>query len=261
MMHMRNYQNYVTILADNVNFSMGPDRQGKPTVNVHLAPDHSDVALVSPACVTNWPRCTGDGNFGTMFGPTVVEKTKFTLDLTDQPINGMANDNYAQFAALLSAIDDRLLDFVHDNQQRILGRKNLTRDEVRMLQIRSVRDRTDRSTGASMGVTAPLTTAKFTSDGCGGKFTRKINICDKDGRVVPNGSVQPGDAVAVTMYINQAYTGVGGDKFGLQWSFEDVQVVCQRNCLSQKTEVPAFLFNTYDFAAPFASSDAIMVEG
>ena len=42
--------------------------------------------------------------------------------------------------------------------------------------------------------------------------------------------------------------GVGGDKFGIQWSFEDVQVICQRASIPQKLDVPAFGFTQYDFA-------------
>ncbi len=45
----------------------------------------------------------------------------------------------------MDAIDDRLLSFVHDNQWKVLKRNNLSRDEVRVLQIRSVKDRTDKA--------------------------------------------------------------------------------------------------------------------
>ena len=67
------------------------------------------------------------------------------------------------------------------------------------------------------------------------------------------GAVQPGDVVAVTMYAAQIYTGVGGDKFGVHWSFEDVSVVCQRSRLAQKTEVSAFAGLNYNFAMPYES--------
>jgi hypothetical protein len=33
------------------------------------------------------------------------------------------------------------------------------------------------------------------------------------GKVLPNGLVHPGVVVAATMYANQVYNGVGGDKF------------------------------------------------
>eukprot|EP00965_Chrysotila_dentata_P150678 4977905-Pleurochrysis_carterae.AAC.1 len=64
-----------------------------------------------------------------MFGPTEILKSKFTLDLTDAPINGDANPYFTDFAQMMDKIEDKLLDFVHNNQLKILGRKNLTREE------------------------------------------------------------------------------------------------------------------------------------
>jgi hypothetical protein len=66
----------------------------------------------------------------------------------------------------------------------------------------------------------------------------KINVCDHTGKVLSNGIVQPGDVVAATMYANQVYNGIGGDKFGIQWSFEDVQVICRRASIPQKLSHP-----------------------
>jgi hypothetical protein len=50
--------------------------------------------------------------------------------------------------------------------------------------------------------------------------------------------------------------GVGGDKFGIQWSFEDVQVICQRASIPQKLDVPAFGFTQYDFAQAYVDEMA-----
>ena len=44
---------------------------------------------------------------------------------------------------------------------------------------------------------------------------------------------------------------VGGDKFGIHWGFEDVQVIAQRAKLEYKTEVPAFSTTQYPFAAAY----------
>ena len=85
-----------------------------------------------------------------------------------------------------------------------------------------------------------MSASKYAYDGMGGKYERNITICDKEGKVVPSGSVAPGDVVAATTFANQVYTGVGGDKFGVHWSFEDVAVVCQRSKIEQKTSVPVF---------------------
>ena len=48
--------------------------------------------------------------------------------LTDGAINGVDNPNFEAFAAMLLEVDDKLLDFVHNNQLKVLGRKNFTRD-------------------------------------------------------------------------------------------------------------------------------------
>lgn len=258
----RNYMHYQSLDAANVTFSLGQDRAGKPSISMQHIEGGTvgTVAIVTPPCITNWPRCCGDGNYGTMWGPTDVMKAKFTLDLTDAKIDGVNADFHA-LATVLEAIDEKLLDFVHSNQQRILNRRNLSRDEVKMLQIRSVKPKFDKTTGVLIGHSVQLSAQKWANDGMGGKFARTINICDKDNNVVPNGTVMPGDVVAATAYVNQVYCGVSGDKFGVHWSFEDVKVFCQRKCLQAKTEVPAFAQDTscYQFAQPYSSETTASV--
>ena len=256
---MKKFVNYQAVVAEDINFSLGTDRNSKPTIQMFMGAAAADVALISPACVTNWPRVNGDGNFGTMWGPTEIAKAKFTLDLTDAAINDVPNENFTSFTVTLEAIDNRLLDFVQANQLKILGRKNLSREECKMLQIRSIRAKYDKATGALAGHNVQLSAQKFAWDGMGGKFERVISVCDKDGAVVPNGSVQPGDVVAATVFANQVYTGVGGDKFGIHWSFEDVQVVCQRSRLAQKSHVSAFTENQYEFARDYADHTSAAV--
>ncbi len=231
--------------AAEIVLSLGTDRANKPLIAMTHGPNCTDVAVVTPACVTNWPRVTGDGNFGTMWGPTDIMKAKFSLDLTDGDINGSPNTDYETLATMMETIDDKLLDFVHNNQLKILGRKNLSREEVKMLQIRSVRPKYDKLTGALTGHSIQMSAPKYAYDGMGGRVARNITICDKEGVVVPHGTVAPGDVVAATMFANQVYTGVGGDKFGIHWSFEDVAVVCQRTKLEQKTSVPMFAHAQY----------------
>ena len=258
----RSYTPWNAFDASNVTFALGLDRSSKTTINMLVQPNCTDVAIVSPACVTNWPRVTGDGNFGTMWGPTDVTKAKFTLDLTDAPINGIPNEHFASYKQMMDAIDDKLLDFVHNNQLKVLGRKNLSIDEVRMLQIRTVRPKYDKVSGALIGHSIQMTVQKFAWDGMGGKYAKDVNICDKNGTVVPNGNVSPGDIVAATTYANMVYTGVGGDKFGIHWSFEDVSVVCQRSHLESKATVPVFGTQCYEFARPYeASTNMIVCDG
>lgn len=258
MMTKRNYGQLASQVPELI-FALGTDRQGKPTITMMTgASSPVDVAFLSPACVTNWPRCTGDGNFGTMWGPADIQKAKFSLDLTDAAINGEENPHFAPFAALLEQVDDKLLDFVHNNQLKVLGRKNLAREEVKMLQIRTVRPKYDKGSGVLVGHSVQMSTGKYAWDGMGGKFARTINVCDHTGAVVPGGNVAPGDVVAATCYANQVYTGVGGDKFGIHWSFEDVSVVCQRAKLEVRTSVPIFATATYDFASTYDDSTSVM---
>lgn len=254
-MAMKKFVDFKQLNPSTINFALGTDRLGKPNIQMFMGPEAAEVALVSPAAVTNWPRVTGDGNFGTMWGPTDIQKAKYTLDLTDGAINEDSNEAFGQFSVMMSEIDDRLLEFVQANQLKILGRKNLSKDEIRMLQNKTVRPKYDKVTGALAGHSIQMSASKYMWDGVGGKCPRVINICDHTGAVLPHGTVQPGDVVAATIYANQVYTGIGGDKFGIHWSFEDVQVVCQRSALAQKTSVPSFAGTTYGFAMPYKELD------
>jgi hypothetical protein len=249
----RTFTNHSAVDVGSVNFTMGKDRNQKATVNMHMTMGNSttDVCMVTAPAITLWPRCTGDGNFGTMWGPTDVTKAKYTLDLNDADINGRSNDDFRMFQEKMDAIDDLLLDYVYANQLQLLGRKNLSREEVKMLQIRSIRPKYDKHTGNLNGYTLNLSSAKYAWDGMGGKYERRITVCDHKGAAIPSGAVAPGDVVAATMYANMVYTGVGGDKFGIHWSFQDVSVVCQRNNLEQTTEVVAFNNSEWDFAKPY----------
>lgn len=251
----KSYTPFRDFKAEEIILGLGTDHKGKPTIHMQYGTNAADVAVVTPACVTNWPRISGDGNFGTMWGPTDIMKAKFTIDLTDGHINSEPNVLFTTFSEMLEQIDDKLLDFVHNNQLKILGRKNLSREEVKMLQIRSVRPKYDKVSGILVGHTVQMSAQKFAWDGLGGKYARTINVCDMNGSVVPGGQVCPGDVVAATTFVNQVYTGVGGDKFGIHWSFEDVQVVCQRTRLAQKTEIRCFGAENYEFAAPYTTSE------
>jgi hypothetical protein len=246
----KNFVPWTAFDPNHIQFTLGHQQQnGKHHVNMYVGPNASEVAIVTPAAVTFWPRVTGDGNFGTMWGPADVKQAKFTLDLTSSQIGDAPNSQFEQFEAIMHAIDDRLLSFVHDNQWKLLKRNNLSRDEVRVLQIRSMKDRTDKCTGRVLYRNLMLSISKSAKN-----FERKINVCDHMGKVLPNGTVAPGDVVAVTMFANQVYTGVGGDKFGIQWGFQDVQVVCQRACLPQAHDVAVFGTAQYDFAHAYVEA-------
>ena len=247
----KNFIPHSTFQPELITFTLGSDRSGKTTINMTYGPSSGGVEMISSAALTMWPRCTGDGNFGTMWGPQDVSKAKFTLDLCDTPINDAPNDEFNASRAKLDVIDDTLLDFVTENQLKVLGRKNLTRDEIKMLQIRSVRPKYDKMSGVLTGHNLNLSATKFAGDGMGGRYERKITICDHTGVAIPAGVVCPGDVVAATMFANQVYTGVGGDKFGIHWSFQDVSVICQRGQLEQKAEVSAFASIDWAYSKPY----------
>jgi len=233
-----------------LSFTLGTDRTGKTQIHMHSS--HGDVAIVTAPGVTMWPRVDGDGNYGTMWGPQDPKKAKFTLDLTDQPINNEENHNFKQFMALLEQIDDSLLEFVYENQMKVLGRKNLSREEIKMLQIRSVRPKHDKMSAVLQCHSLNLSLPKYGYQ-MGAQVERKVTVCDHTGKALPHGQVSPGDVVAATIYANQVYTGVGGDKFGIHWCFNDVSVVCQRMHLLAKTDVNAFGQTSYAFAHSYVS--------
>ena len=247
----KHYVPFAELSIDRVKFAPGTDRSGRTTISMTYSPAGGEVAMVSAPAKTMWPRCTGDGNFGTMWGPQDISKAKFTLDLTDGYINEAPNAEFDDFKNTLEKIDDKLLDFVTDNQLKILGRKNLSRAEVKMLQIRSIRPKYDKVSGALNGHSLNLSTSKFAWDGMGGKYARNVTICDHKGVTIPNGTVQPGDVVAATIFGNQVYTGVGGDKFGIHWSFGDVSVICQRAHLDIPSQVTAFTDATWSFGRAY----------
>ena len=83
--------------ASTLVFSIGVDRNLKPTIAMKTQQGTGLNVVTCPA-VTMWPRCSGDGNFGTMWGPTDIQKAKYTLDLTDGTINDQPNADWGLMA-------------------------------------------------------------------------------------------------------------------------------------------------------------------
>ena len=87
----------------------------------------------------------------------------------------------------------------------------------------------------------------------GGKMARDINVVDFAGKAIEKPTVAPGDCVAATAHIGQVYTGVGGDKFGISWTLDDVSIVAQRSQLQQVSQVSFFSCQSYDFSTPYVA--------
>lgn len=243
--------------VDKVQFHL-IDKNGKSTVAIGYGENLSTVAIVTPVAVTQWPRVNGDGNYGTMFGPAEKLKARYTLDLSDIPIKSEDSENpfFEEFKAKLQKLDDKLLDFVCQNQLRLLGRKNLKPEEVKMLQNPSIRAKYDKMTGNLQEYTFNVSCPKYIA-----KTSRTVPICDHTGKVIPNGVVASGDVVRATVYISHVYTGAGGDKFGINWGFDEVSIVCQRIKLQEKSAVPVFGNVEYCFSADYTDfSESSMLD-
>lgn len=261
MISSRHYLSLDTIDPKHVRFTLGTDFNNKPKVNVGYGESLTDLAFVSAACQTLWPRVNGDGNYGTMWGPSDPTKAKFTLDLTDTEFDGTTNFEFIKMKEMLCEIDEMLLTFVHDNQLRLLGRKNLTKDELRMLQIPSVKPKYDRNTGGLNGHSLTLGQSKYVWDGMGQKVAREIHVCDMEMNMLHKGHVCPGDVVKSTVYASTVYTNVGGDKFGISWGFETVCILCQRASLNPGLNLSCFSdCSKYAFAKSYMEPALVEVD-
>ena len=113
------------------------------------------------------------------------------------------------------------------------------------MQIKSIKTPLDKENGVEGRGRLDLKTRKFQMQN-GAKCEKTVSVCDHTGKVVVNGTVGPGDIVCTTMHLGTVYNGVGGDKFGISWEIEDVQVVCQTQHMKQKSCVEVFKTNLGD---------------
>jgi len=229
------------------------DHTGKNGPRIKMSYKGGPLGLVTPAAITQYPRCTGDGNLGANFGPTSgkVEDAKFELDLWDLPVkDNTPNELFIAFKGVLDTIDGKLADFVTANQTAVLGRKNLSVLEVKMLQNTAVKARYNKVTNDFENWFISARSPVFPYDG-GVRYRKKINVCDCTGTVLPQGEVCKGDVVMATLVVNNVYCLPAGN-FGISWGFDDVCVVAQRSSLAVKTEVPEFkMAEGLDIAKPY----------
>ena len=234
----------------------------KERICVYYGEGMRSLAFVTPPATTFYPRLDGDGDYreGSQFGPQSKDKARFTID-----INGTGDFQYTSAESdgdavqqfmynVIDAIDEAVLDFMFHNQLKFLGRKNLTKEEVKMLQIRSVKQNVNKDTGELGAPFVNMTARKFYYDQVGNLRERQITICDFNGDVIEGGVVKPEHVVSCTMHLANVYTGVGGDKFGIHWQLEEVAIICQAHNKRQKTRVDAFTHcSEFDYAvvAPY----------
>lgn len=218
--------------VNELSFQFGQERNGKPTIYVcnYGANAGAGMKLITPPAVTLWPKVTGDGNFGTHFGPkeeSQIQSAKYQLDLTDTALPGMdSNPDFEAFRKKMDELDAKLLDFVYANQLKVLGRKNLKKEELAIMQFKTVKPKIDKNTGNVQYHCFNLSTGTYQLKQ-GQRVKRTIDIVDKDNRVLAGGQVNPGDIVAAKIYLNQIYTQVSGDKFGIHFAPDSVQVLMQ----------------------------------
>ena len=107
------------------------------------------LRFISPAARTNWPKLGKDADIGTNYGPPPEErhKAKFQVDLTDiAAFDGENTVEFEAFAKQLGMVDDALLNFMCQNQQRFLKRTGLSKENLAMLQNRSIKTKLDDTT-------------------------------------------------------------------------------------------------------------------
>jgi len=242
-----------TFNVNELRVSLRPTNKGTHNVIIGYGADSASLSFITPPCITRYPRVTGDGNFTDKnpWSPDCKEKASFTLDLTCEPVNNNQNDDMLEFHKMLDSIDDKVLDFFYQNQVKLLGRRNLNRDEVNVLLIRSSKSKIDKLTGHDSYKVLNASTKKYHYDGVGNQRMREITLVDVKGKVLTDAKVLPGDVVAANVFLNQVYSGVGGDKFGCHWGIKDVCIVCQSHLLEKKSELTHMAHEGHPYAMDY----------
>ena len=206
-----------------VNFSLSY-RGGKANVNM------TNVSFLTPAAKTNWPMIGPDGNLSTKYGPTDPMNAKYIIDICSTPVS--RSDTFSAYKSLMDTIDDKLLDFFLLHQTALLGRKNLTKAELKLLQVPSVKEKYDKSNGDFLYYAQTFST-KINSKGT----TRTINVFDNNGKLT-NDSVNSGDVISAAVSSNMVY--IMGDKFGIHWTFSDVCIIAKAESMRSTQAQAAF---------------------
>ena len=231
----RAYKKWNDVDFHNISFKSTMTNNSKWRVEV----EKPQLRFISPAARTNWPKLGKDADIGTNYGPPPDErhKAKFQVDLTDiAAFDGANTAEFQAFAKKLDSVDDALLDFMCQNQSRFLKRTGLNKENVAMLQNRSIKTKMDED-GQPTHRSYVLRTPLMQFNPAGALVETPMSICNSRGQVI-NTEVHPGDIVAVLAYLRGVY--VLGDKFGLQWAFEAVSLIARAPPPPPATEFKAF---------------------
>ena len=160
-------------------------------IMVTYGPALRSLAFVTPPSKTNYPRVTGDGDYreGSQHGPQTPDKASFVVDINGSCEEDEAIDKF--FNNVIKPIDQKVLDFFFTNQLRFLGRKNLSKEELGMLHIKSVKHNFNKDSGTPLPPRMDLKCKKFYLDQVGGKREREVPTVDSPGILVKEVSTVP----------------------------------------------------------------------
>ena len=74
MIARRNYMQWAEFKPEDVTFALSADRAGKPSIIMMMQPANTDVAIVTPACLTNWPGLPEMGTTGQCGAPLTFRR-------------------------------------------------------------------------------------------------------------------------------------------------------------------------------------------
>ncbi|KAG8471284.1 hypothetical protein KFE25_009705 [Diacronema lutheri] len=189
-----------------------PSEQARTVDKLSYGPSRRALAFVSPPCVVDWPELTGDGNFGTMYGPTDVDKAAYTAGVTDKelPIEGAPLAQMDAYFGALRAIDDQRVETVHARQKELLNTRGLSKEEVRGKLSPAVKPKYEDDTLAHTRLN--MSTRTFTWAGS----ERVVPLVDA--RREPVDEIRHEDVCAIATQLDRVYTGLPGSMFGTKWN-------------------------------------------
>jgi hypothetical protein len=85
----------------------------------------------------------GDGDFGSKYGATDVDKAQYKVDVKSQGHGHEDRAAISKYFDVLRAIDSKLVDFVHYNQRELLGTRELSLEAIRGKLNASAKDKYD----------------------------------------------------------------------------------------------------------------------